>query len=95
MLPLPQLLDLARKPAFPHNKTVVGLEALPDPKGGTSAPHAFQVQDAVERAAIAAFLRSMDTWIPRRTSRACSGRYTAIGSSGVRKEKRWKSVSRV
>lgn len=58
---LPLLLDLARKPVFLHDNSVPGFELLFDPSRGQSAPHPFYFSDPNERAAIVAFLRSLDT----------------------------------
>jgi hypothetical protein len=58
---LPLLLDLARKPAFLHDKTVRRLENLVDPARGPAAPHPFYVAEPSQRAAVVAFLRALDT----------------------------------
>lgn len=58
---MPLLLDLARKPVFLHDDTVLSLETLFNPTRGTTAPHPFFLQDVRERADLIAFLRSLDT----------------------------------
>ncbi|MGB8509020.1 MAG: hypothetical protein WCD76_11605 [Pyrinomonadaceae bacterium] len=58
---LPLLLDLARKPVFLHDNSVPSLDNLFDPGRGATAPHAFYLSDPQERAAVVAFLRSLDT----------------------------------
>ncbi len=60
-LAMPLLLDLARKPIFLHDNSVPSLDALLDPERGATAPHAFYIANARERAAIIAYLRSLDT----------------------------------
>jgi CheY-like chemotaxis protein/cytochrome c2 len=58
---LPLLLDLARKPAFLHDKSVVGLDQLLDPARGAGVPHPFYLSEAKERADMVEFLRSLST----------------------------------
>ncbi len=58
---LPLLLDLARKPAFLHDKSASSLDNLLDPSRGPSVPHPFYLSDAKDRAGMIAFLRSLDT----------------------------------
>lgn len=58
---MPLLLDLARKPVFLHDNSVPSLDALLDPRRGTTAPHPFYVADSAKRAEMVQFLRSLDT----------------------------------
>jgi hypothetical protein len=58
---LPLLLDLARKPAFLHDKTVPSLDNLLDPVRGPGVPHPFYLSDAKERADMVGFLPSLGT----------------------------------
>ncbi|NML67676.1 c-type cytochrome [Hymenobacter sp. RP-2-7] len=58
---LPLLLDLARKPVFLHDDEVKGLDALFDPKRGAKAPHPFYVVAPADRAALVAYMKSLDT----------------------------------
>lgn len=58
---MPLLLDLARKPVFLHDDSVLNLDTLFDPNRGATAPHPFFVSDLSARAALVAFLRSLDT----------------------------------
>lgn len=60
-VPLPLLLDLARKPAFLHDNSVPSLDALLDPTRGARSPHPFYVPERARRAEVIAFLRSLDT----------------------------------
>lgn len=55
---LPLLLDLARKPVFLHDNSVPSLDALLDPRRGSTAPHPFYLGTAAERADMIAFLTS-------------------------------------
>ncbi len=57
---MPLLLDLARKPVFLHDDSVPSLDKLFDPSRGATAPHPFYVTDPGARAAVIAFLRSLD-----------------------------------
>ncbi len=63
---LPMLMDLARKPAFLHDDSVreatpeASLDKLLDPARGTTVPHPFYLADTADRAAVVAFLRSLD-----------------------------------
>ena len=57
---MPLLMDLARKPVFLHDDSVPSLEKLLDGSRGSTAPHPFFVADPRTRAALIAFLRSMD-----------------------------------
>ena len=56
---LPLLLDLARKPAFLHDKSASSLDNLLDPVRGSSVPHPFYLTDAKDRSDMVAFLRSL------------------------------------
>ncbi|MGI4833399.1 MAG: hypothetical protein ACRYFK_08045 [Janthinobacterium lividum] len=58
---LPLLLDLARKPVFLHDDEVVGMDALFDPKRGVKAPHPFYAPAPADRAALVAYMKSLDT----------------------------------
>lgn len=58
---LPLLLDLARKPAFLHDKSTSGLNNLLDPVRGTDVPHPFYFSGAKDRADMVEFLRSLGT----------------------------------
>lgn len=58
---LPLLLDLARKPAFLHDNSVLGLDAILDSKRGAKSPHPFYFKDAAQRADVVTFLRGLDT----------------------------------
>lgn len=60
-VPLPLLLDLARKPAFLHDNSVPSLDALLDPARGSRSPHPFYVNDRARRAEVIAFLRGLGT----------------------------------
>ncbi|MHC8400860.1 hypothetical protein ACYZTX_15650 [Pseudomonas sp. MDT1-17] len=60
-LALPLLLDLARKPAYLHDNSVVSLDALLDPKRGSREPHPFYVAKPAQRADMVEFLRGLDT----------------------------------
>ena len=63
---LPLLMDLARKPSFLHDDEVkaadpkASLALLLDPSRGATAPHPFYVTAASDRAAMVAYLRSLD-----------------------------------
>ena len=57
----PLLLDLARKPAFLHDKSVAGLDQLLDPVRGPAVPHPFYIPQARDRTAMIEFLRSLST----------------------------------
>ena len=63
---LPLLLDLKRKPSFLHDDEVKAatptdsLSLLLDPARGPNAPHPFYLPDAATRAAVVAFLQSLD-----------------------------------
>ncbi len=61
---LPLLLDLARKPVFLHDNSVPSLDELLNPGRGATAPHAFYLPSAQERADVSTFLRSL-TATPR------------------------------
>ncbi len=58
---LPLLLDLARKPVFLHDNSVLTLNALLDPARGAAAPHPFYLTDPTQRAQVVAFLQGLDT----------------------------------
>jgi len=58
---LPLLLNLARKPAFLHDKSVPNLDNLFDPVRGAGVPHRFYLSDAKERADMVEFLRNLGT----------------------------------
>ncbi len=58
---MPLLLDLARKPVFLHDNSVPTLEDLFDARRGATAPHPFYLDDARQRADMAAYLKSLDT----------------------------------
>ena len=58
---LPLLLDLARKPVFLHDDSVVGLDELFNPKRGAKSPHPFYVVSPTERTALVAYMKSLDT----------------------------------
>ncbi|MGI8402323.1 MAG: hypothetical protein ACR2NS_12075 [Gemmatimonadaceae bacterium] len=58
---MPLLLDLARKPVFLHDNSVPNLEMLLNPQRGATAPHAFYLENPEQRAAVIAYLRSLDT----------------------------------
>ena len=60
-IPMPLLLDLARKPLFLHDASVRGLNSLLDPRRGAKEPHPFYVRDARGRADMTAFLKGLDT----------------------------------
>jgi len=60
-IPMPLLLDLARKPRFLHDASVRGLDSLLDPRRGSKQPHPFYVADRQKRAELVAFLRGVDT----------------------------------
>lgn len=60
-MPMPLLLDLARKRLFLHDASVPGLSALLDPRRGAKQPHPFYVADVRGRADTVAFLRGLDT----------------------------------
>ncbi|WP_373487624.1 hypothetical protein [Blastomonas sp.] len=58
---MPLLLDLARKPVFLHDNSVPSLEALFDPRRGSSAPHPFYLTQPAQRQEMAAYLRTLDS----------------------------------
>lgn len=58
---LPLLLDLARKPVFLHDNSVPSLESLLNPNRGPTVPHPFYVANPSDRAALVAYLQSLDT----------------------------------
>jgi hypothetical protein len=60
-IPMPLLLDLARKPRFLHDASVPGLNALLDPRRGSSQPHPFYIANLQGRADLIAYLRGVDT----------------------------------
>jgi mono/diheme cytochrome c family protein len=60
-IPMPLLLDLARKPLFLHDASVRGLPSLLDPRRGAKEPHPFYIANARERADMVAFLKGVDT----------------------------------
>lgn len=60
-IPMPLLLDLARKQHFLHDASVGGLNALLDPQRGTREPHPFYIAQRRGRADLIAFLRAVDT----------------------------------
>lgn len=63
---LPLLLDLARKPVFLHDASVMSLDGLFDPKRGANAPHPFFIKDSGQRKDIIEFLRGLDTSVSKR-----------------------------
>jgi len=60
-IPMPLLLDLARKRLFLHDASVHGLDSLLDPRRGKKEPHPFYVSDRRARADMVAFLNGLDT----------------------------------
>jgi len=58
---MPLLLDLARKPNFLHDSSVLTLDLLLNPSRGPNAPHPFYFTDAAQRSDVAEFLRGLDT----------------------------------
>lgn len=58
---VPLLLDLARKPAFLHDKSASGLNNLLDPVRGAGVPHPFYISGAKDRTDMVEFLRSLGT----------------------------------
>jgi hypothetical protein len=60
-IPMPLLLDLARKPLFLHDASVRGLDSLLDPRRGAQEPHPFYIADRRGRSDLVAFLRALDT----------------------------------
>jgi mono/diheme cytochrome c family protein len=60
-IPMPLLLDLARKPLFLHDASVRGLPSLLDPRRGATQPHPFYIADGRGRADVVAFLKGLDT----------------------------------
>ncbi len=60
-IPMPLLLDLARKPRFLHDASVHVLDSLLDPRRGSKQPHPFYVADRRRRSEVVAFLRGVDT----------------------------------
>lgn len=60
-VPMPLLLDLARKRLFLHDASVRGLPFLLDPRRGAKQPHPFYVADPRRRADLVTFLRGLDT----------------------------------
>ncbi|MDQ2980544.1 MAG: hypothetical protein M3R62_15145 [Acidobacteriota bacterium] len=58
---LPLLLDLARKPVFLHDNSVLSLDDLLDPRRGPTAPHPFYLSDRKQRSDTVEFLRGLDT----------------------------------
>ncbi len=58
---LPLLLDLARKPRFLHDASVIGLDSLLNPSRGLKAPHPFYLSQKSQRTDMAAFLKGLDT----------------------------------
>ncbi len=60
-IPMPLLLDLARKPLFLHDASVSGLDRLLDPARGADEPHPFYITDQNGRADVIAFLEGLDT----------------------------------
>ncbi len=60
-IPMPLLLDLARKRMFLHDASVQGMESLFDPLRGAREPHPFYIIDPTSRADLIAFLRGLDT----------------------------------
>jgi cytochrome c2 len=71
---LPLLLDLARKPAFLHDKSVAGLDELFDSKRGSMAPHPFFVSNPQQRADLVLFLKALDTTSHTGATPAAGGR---------------------
>ena len=57
---LPLLLDLARKPNYLHDNSVLSLDSLLNANRGPTAPHPFYLSDS-ERADMVVYLRSLDT----------------------------------
>ncbi len=60
-IPMPLLLDLARKRLFLHDASVRGLDSLLDPRRGVQEPHPFYVADGRGRTDLIAFLQGLDT----------------------------------
>jgi hypothetical protein len=60
-IPMPLLLDLARKRLFLHDASVRGLDSLLDPRRGASQPHPFYIANPGGRTDLIAFLRGLDT----------------------------------
>ncbi len=58
---MPLLLDLARKPVFLHDDSVVGLDSLLSQTRGRKAPHPFYVKNKAQRADVVVYLKSLDT----------------------------------
>lgn len=58
---LPLLLDLARKPTFLHDDSVLSMDSLLDPNRGSAAPHPFYFSDQAQRDDMIEFLRNLDT----------------------------------
>lgn len=57
---MPLLMDLARKDRFLHDSSADGLEGLLNPSRGAAVPHPFFIDDAVARASVIEFLKSLD-----------------------------------
>lgn len=60
-IPMPMLLDLARKEMFLHDASVRGMDSLLDPARGAKSPHPFYVSASERRADVIAYLRALDT----------------------------------
>lgn len=58
-IPLPLLLDLARKGKFLHDNSVEGLDSLLNPKRGADAPHPFFFDNADERLEMVSYLKGL------------------------------------
>lgn len=56
---MPLLLDLARKPAFLHDRSVRSLADLLDPRRGATAPHPFFLSSNKNRADMENYLKSL------------------------------------
>ena len=60
-IPLPLLLDVARKTIFLHDNSIVGLDSLLDPDRGANSPHPFYLKNPDQRKDVVAFLKGLDT----------------------------------
>ncbi len=60
-IPMPLLLDLARKRVFLHDASVRGLESLLDPRRGDREPHPFYIAHPGSRGDLIAYLNGLDT----------------------------------
>lgn len=57
---MPLLMDLARKPTFLHDDSVLPLAGLFDGGRGASAPHPFYISNSADRDDLATYLKSLD-----------------------------------